>query len=41
VPAQLHVPHEPVLPRYGVVMLVSAGIIQAKACPTDCMSDGA
>jgi hypothetical protein len=30
VPAQLHVPHEPVLPRYGVVMLVSAGIIQAK-----------
>jgi hypothetical protein len=39
VPAQLHVPQEPILPRYGAVMLISARIIQANACPTDRTSD--
>jgi hypothetical protein len=37
VPTQLHVPHERVLPRCGVVMLVLARTTHARACAADCV----
>jgi len=41
VPAQLHIPHERVLPHRGVLMLARAGITHARACPSDCLKDAA